>query len=165
MIRAITRLILLAALAAAGQAVPGLAVPARAVEPSEQLADPALEHRARVIGEGLRCLVCRNESIDESGAGLAHDVRMLLRERLLAGDTDAQAVQAIVDRYGDYVLLKPPVEPATYVLWFGPPVLLVVVGAAAVLALRRRAATGLAPRPLDEAEQARFDRLMQESNR
>lgn len=160
MIRAITLLILLAALAA-----PGLAIPARAVEPSEQLADPGLEQRAREIGKGLRCLVCRNESIDESGAGLAHDVRVLLRERLLAGDSDAQAVQAIVDRYGDYVLLKPPVEPATYVLWFGPPALLVVVGAAAVLALRRRMATGLAPRPLDEAEQKRFERLMQEGNR
>jgi len=155
MMRRLSLLALLAALALAG--------PARAVEPRERLADPVLEARARAISQGLRCLVCRNESIDESAAGLAHDVRMLLRRRLVAGDTDAQAVQAVVARYGQYVLLDPPVEPATYVLWFGPPALLLAGGAAGVIALRRRRADpDRAPPPLDAAERARLDRMMQE---
>ena len=94
---------------------------AHAVEPNERLADPALEARARAISGELRCLVCQNESIDESGADLAHDIRVFVRQRLTAGDTDAQAIQAVVNRYGQFVLLKPPVEPATYVLWYGPP--------------------------------------------
>src|SRR5271168_2859149 len=98
---------------------------AQAVEPSERLADPALEARARAISGQLRCLVCQNESIDESGADLAHDIRIFVRDRLTAGDSNAQAVQAVVNRYGQFVLLKPPVEPATYVLWYGPPLLLV----------------------------------------
>ena len=88
-----------------------------AVEPGEQLKDPMLEARARTISAGLRCLVCQNETIDESSAGLAHDIRVLLRERLTAGDSDAQAVKAIVDRYGDFVLLNPPVRPATSAGW------------------------------------------------
>ncbi|HLI19763.1 MAG TPA: cytochrome c-type biogenesis protein, partial [Stellaceae bacterium] len=95
-----------------------LLVPAAlAVEPSERLSDPALEARARALSEQLRCLVCQNETIDESSAPLAHDLRVLLRQRIAAGDTDAQAVKFLTDRYGDFVLLKPPVEPATYVLW------------------------------------------------
>ncbi len=138
-----------------------LAVPAHAVEPREQLADKALEARAREIGKGLRCLVCRNESIDESGADLAHDVRILLRERLTAGDSDAQAVQAIVSRYGDYVLLRPPVNPDTYVLWFGPPALLALAGGALLRAARRRPP---APPPaLSEAERQRLQAMLQES--
>ena len=137
-----------------------LAVPAAAVEPNERLADPKLEARARAISAELRCLVCQNESIDESGADLAHDIRVLLRQRLVAGDTDAQARQYIVDRYGDFVLLKPPVEPATYLLWFGPFALLVVAGAGMVVALRRRHAAAEPP-PLDDAEKERLERLMQ----
>ncbi len=113
-------------------------VAAHAVEPSERLADPALEARARAISSQLRCLVCQNESIDESGADLAHDIRLFVRERLTAGDTDAQAIQALVNRYGQFVLLKPPVEPATYVLWYGPPILLVVGLVGSVIWLRRR---------------------------
>src|SRR5580658_3514058 len=109
-----------------------------AVEPSERLADPALEARARAISQTLRCLVCQNESIDESSADLAHDIRVLLRQRLLAGDTDAQAVQYIVARYGQFVLLRTPVEPATYVLWYGPGALLLAAGLSAVIWLRRR---------------------------
>ena len=89
--------------------------PLHAVEPGEQLKDPVLERGARALSTGLRCLVCQNETIDESGASLARDIRMLLREHLAAGDTDAQAVSAIVDRYGEFVLLNPPVRPATYV--------------------------------------------------
>lgn len=139
-----------------------LAAAVQAVEPNERLADPALEARARALSQGLRCLVCRNESIDESSASLAHDIRALLRERLKAGDTDAQAVQAIVARYGQYVLLKPPVEPATYVLWFGPPGLLVLAGGAILIAMRRRRASDPGPAPLSEAEQRHLERLMQE---
>lgn len=135
---------------------------ARAVEPNERLADPVLEARARQISQGLRCLVCRNETIDESGADLAHDVRMLLRERLTAGDTDEQAVQAIVRRYGDYVLLNPPLEAATYVLWFAPPTLLVLALGSMALVLRRRRQDAASPSALSEAEQRRIDAMLQE---
>ena len=94
--------------------------------------------RGRSASE-LRCLVCQNESIDNSDADLAHDLRVLLRERIAAGDSDQQAIQYIVDRYGHFVLLKPPVEPATYALWFGPPGLLLLARRSArMLYLRRR---------------------------
>jgi cytochrome c-type biogenesis protein CcmH len=133
---------------------------AHAVEPSERLADPALEARARAISNQLRCLVCQNESIDESGADLAHDIRMFVRERLTAGDTDAQAMQALVNRYGQFVLLKPPVEPATYVLWYGPPTLLVVGLAGTLVWLKRRQATPADTKPLSAEETSRLDGLM-----
>ena len=139
-----------------------LAPVARAVEPGEMLADPALEARARAIGKELRCLVCQNESIDDSGASLAHDLRVLLRERLVAGDSDTAAVQYIVDRYGNFVLLKPPVEPATYVLWFGPPALLLLGGIATLVYLRRRASTNAEPLPLSDAERGRLEALLHE---
>jgi cytochrome c-type biogenesis protein CcmH len=133
---------------------------AHAVEPSERLSDPALEARARAISNQLRCLVCQNESIDESGADLAHDIRMFVRERLTAGDTDAQAMQALVNRYGQFVLLKPPVEPATYVLWYGPPVLLVVGLAGTLVWLKRRQVTTSDAEPLSAEETNRLDGLM-----
>jgi cytochrome c-type biogenesis protein CcmH len=137
------------------------APPTWAVEPSERLPDPALEARARALSEQLRCLVCQNESIDESGAPLAHDLRVLLRERIMAGDSDAQAVKFLTDRYGDFVLLKPPVEPATYVLWFGPLGLLAIAAGSAAVYLRRRTALPDV-KPLTVAEQSRLDRLMKE---
>ncbi len=137
-----------------------LAVPAFAVEPSERLSDPAMESRARSISAELRCLVCQNESIDDSHADLAHDIRVLVRERLTAGDTDPQAVQAVVRRYGDFVLLRPPVEPATWPLWFGPLALL-VVGLAGTLVWLRRRPVAAAP-PLTEAERADLDRLLKD---
>ncbi len=140
---------------------PAFAQPAFAVEPNERLADPVLEARARTLSQGLRCLVCRNETIDESAADLAHDVRILLRERLTAGDSDTQAVQAIVNRYGGYVLLRPPVNRDTYVLWFGPPALLALAGGALLLAARRRQA---APPPgLSDAERHRLAAMLEES--
>jgi cytochrome c-type biogenesis protein CcmH len=132
-----------------------------AVEPSERLADPVLEARARAISQGLRCLVCQNESIDDSSADLAHDIRVLLRQRLVAGDTDAQAIQFIVSRYGDFVLLKPPVEPATWLLWFGPPALLLAGAVGIGLAVRRRRAVPEPP-PLTDIEKKNLDRLVQE---
>lgn len=113
-----------------------IGVPAWAVEPSERLADPALEARARAIGRELRCLVCQNESIDESNASLAHDLRLLVRGRLVSGDTDQQVRNYIVARYGIFVLLDPPFEPVTWLLWLAPPAL--VLGAGAILLLRRR---------------------------
>ena len=139
------------------------ALPARAVEPSERLADPGLEARARTISGELRCLVCQNESIDESDADLAHDIRMLVRERLSAGDTDAQTIQAVVNRYGAFVLLKPPVEPATYVLWYGPPVLVVLGLIGTAFWLRRRQAAPAEVAPLSAEESRRLAGLLRDN--
>src|ERR1700748_3867231 len=97
-----------------------LAAPAFAVLPSEQLADPKLEARARAISTELRCVVCQNQTIDDSDADLAHDLRVLLRQRLKAGDSDSQAVAFLVNRYGAYILLKPPFDTETLLLWLGP---------------------------------------------
>lgn len=138
-----------------------LAPAAFAVEPSERLSDPALEARARALSEQLRCLVCQNETIDESGAPLAHDLRVLLRERIAAGDTDAQAIKYLTDRYGDFVLLKPPVEPATYLLWFGPIIVLLLAGSGALIYLRKRKAMAPAA-PLSADEEQRIARLLKE---
>jgi cytochrome c-type biogenesis protein CcmH len=136
-----------------------------AVEPKERLADPVLEARARAISAKLRCLICQNESIDESHADLARDLRALVRERLTAGDTDAQAIQAIVDRFGDFVLLDPPVRPATYALWYGPPGLLLLASLTTILWLRRRGQSGEPAVPLSQAEQERIDALLLEDKR
>ncbi|MGA7260764.1 MAG: cytochrome c-type biogenesis protein [Stellaceae bacterium] len=109
-----------------------------AVEPSERLADPALETRARAISQELRCLVCQNESIDESNAALAHDLRILVRRWLVAGDTDQQVLNYIVARYGVFVLLDPPFEPVTWLLWLGPPALVLGAGAISLRRVRRK---------------------------
>ncbi len=106
---------------------------AHSVEPGETLADPALEARARAITEELRCLVCQNQSIDDLNAPLAHDLRVLVRERLKAGDSDEAVMAFVVARYGDYVRLKPPLKRETFLLWFGP---LLVLALGAVVALR-----------------------------
>jgi cytochrome c-type biogenesis protein CcmH len=143
-----------------------LASTASAVEPHERLADPTLEARARVLSKELRCLVCQNESIDDSNADLAHDLRVLLRERLSAGDSDRQAVDFLVSRYGQFVLLRPPFEPATYALWFGPPAVLALGGLALMLRLRRRRSNlGDAPAPLSEDERRRLARLLDQGSR
>ncbi|HYL50028.1 MAG TPA: cytochrome c-type biogenesis protein [Stellaceae bacterium] len=136
----------------------GVAQAAFAVEPSEMLANPALEARAEAIGKQLRCLVCQNESIEDSGADLAHDLRVLIRERLKAGDSDAQAIKYVTDRYGDFVLLKPPVEPATYLLWFSPFVILAVGAAGAWFYLRRRPTPP--DEPLDLNQRRQLERLL-----
>jgi cytochrome c-type biogenesis protein CcmH len=125
---------------------------ARAYEPSERLADPALERRAEAIGSELRCLVCQNESIEESDAGLAHDLRLLIRRRLAEGDTDRQVRDYVVARYGIFVLLDPPFAPVTYLLWLAPPLLL--FGAGGVLAWRARRPAAEPP-PLSAEESAR----------
>jgi len=142
-----------------------LAVHAFAVEPGERLADPKLEARAESIGQTLRCLVCQNESIEESNAGLAHDIRVLLRQLLLKGDSDAQARAAIVARYGEFVLLKPPVQPATYVLWFAPAGMLLIGFAGILLWLRHRpSAADAGPAPLTPQEESRLDTLLREAD-
>lgn len=102
--------------------------PVQAVNPDEILADPTLEARARQLSKGLRCVVCRNQSIDDSNSGIAGDMRVALRERLVAGDSDAEAMQYLVDRYGEFILLKPPFGPATYLLW-GTPLLILLLTA------------------------------------
>jgi len=136
-----------------------LAVPALAVNPDEVLADPALEARARAISATLRCLVCQNESIDDSNADLAREIRLIVRERLVAGDSDRQVVQYLVDRYGEYVLLKPVFAPHTLVLWAAAPLVLVIGGVAIIIALRRkRAMAGLAE-GLTAEEQRALDEL------
>ena len=137
------------------------ALPALAVEPREMLANPALEARARDIGRTLRCVVCQNQSIDDSSAEVAHDMRRAVRERLSAGDSDAAVYDFMVARYGDYVLLKPPFKMGTLLLWLGGPLVLLVAGAALLMAARRRRAVPMAPtRPLDAEEQRRLDALL-----
>jgi cytochrome c-type biogenesis protein CcmH len=140
-----------------------LAGPAHAVLPDEILSDPVLEARAREISKGLRCLVCRNESIDESNADLARDLRILLRERLVAGDTDEQAVQYIVDRYGEYVLLKPTTRGANWLLWAAGPLMLLMASGLGVKFVRSRSrASRDQEAALSEQEQARLREILGE---
>jgi len=113
-------------------------VAARAVQPDEMLKDPLLEARARALSRDLRCMVCQNQSIDDSEAPLARDLRVLVRERLTEGDSDRQVMDFLTARYGPFVLLKPPLEWQTALLWFGPAAILVVAAAALLLTARRR---------------------------
>ena len=140
-------------------------LPANAVNPNEILSEPALEARARDISKGLRCLVCQNQSIDDSDASLAKDLRVLVRERITAGDSNDQVVTYVVSRYGDFVLLKPPFNMATLVLWLGP--LLLILGGliAAILFFRKnKKITVPASAPLTEAEKMRVAELLAEDN-
>jgi cytochrome c-type biogenesis protein CcmH len=136
-----------------------ISLPALAVEPSEMLSDPALEARARALGRQLRCVVCQNESVDDSPAGVAHDIRRALRERLVAGDTDRQVLDYMVARYGVYVLLKPPFKTRTLVLWLGTPAVL-LLGMIGLWSVAGRRSTALGPAPLSDAERARLDALL-----
>ncbi len=138
--------------------------PAQAVTPDEMLRDPALEARARVMGQELRCVVCQNQSIDDSNAPLAHDLRVRLRERLSAGDTDQQAMDYIVARYGNFVLLKPPMQLSTVLLWSGPGLFMLLALFVFARYLRTRRETSIldtAP-PLTATEQSRVDALLNE---
>ncbi len=169
---------LIAALAVALWSLPVFflpTAPAWAVNPDEVLADPALEKRAREISKSLRCLVCQNQSIDDSDADLAKDLRIIVRERLLNGNSDSQVIDYVVARYGDFVLLKPPFKGTTLVLWLGPAVIVGLGIMAMVLFLRRRrspvsgtrpgtgkgAAPGR-PEPLSAEEKRRLERLMKD---
>jgi len=113
-------------------------VSARAVEPDEILKDPVLEARARAISTEVRCVVCQNESIDTSNAGIARDLRILIRERLTAGDSDAAVFAFLVARYGDFVLLRPSFKPETYLLWLAPFAIMLTGGGAIVVMLVRQ---------------------------
>lgn len=152
------------ALALAAALAAGLwAAPAAAVQPDEVLDDPALEARARALSRDLRCLVCRNESIDDSNAELARDLRILVRERLVEGDSDAQALAFIVDRYGEYVLLRPQATGSTLLLWFAGPAMLVLGLASAGLYLRRRRLTpDSAPPELSDTERRRLAEILRD---
>ena len=136
-----------------------LVSPALAVEPSEMLKDPALEARARTVGQELRCVVCQNQSIDDSAAEVARDMRRAVRERLSAGDSDAQVFDFMVARYGDYVLLKPPFKFGTLLLWLGAPVVLLIAATAIMLTALRRRATAPLP-PLSDEERERLRSLL-----
>ncbi len=148
------RILLVALVVATGFARPGLAV-----LPDEVLKDPALEERAREISKDLRCLVCQNQSIDDSDAGLARDLRVLVRERLVAGDSNDEVKSYIVERYGDFVLLTPPFNSATFLLWFGPVFFLMCAVIFAGYTYRRHATPGRDADDLDAEQRRRIDAL------
>ena len=131
-----------------------------AVRPDEMLKDPALEARARHLSEELRCMVCQNQSIDDSEAPLAHDLRVLVRQRLEAGDTDRQVLDYLVSRYGDFVLLKPPFKADTLLLWGLPPLALIAGIAALVIIARKRKSVPLQPEALSQEEQTKLATLV-----
>ena len=143
-----------------------------AVQPEEVLDDPVLEERARELSKELRCLVCQNQSIDDSNAELAKDLRVIVRERLVEGDSNDEVLDFVVARYGDYVLLRPPVKPETYLLWFGPAAILLIAGIGVAVWLRRQGAASpgaVSSAPgatggagLSETEQKRLAALMNE---
>ena len=152
---AIRPLILALALLAAG--------PALAVQPDEVLDDPSLEERARTISAEVRCLVCQNQSIDDSNAELARDLRLLVRERLVAGDSNQQVLDFLVARYGPFVLLEPPKTESTLILWYGPVVLLGLGAIVVIVTFARRRRTA-GPAPLTPEEQMRLDALLDDDD-
>lgn len=155
--RRLLRVILLAAiLLPAGTAL--------AIDASELLPDPAQEARAERLGQEFRCLVCQNESIEESNADLARDLRRIVRQRIVAGDSDQAIRDFLVARYGDFVLLKPPFRLTTALLWLGPFILVALGAVLAFFVLRRRRGALLQARPLDPAERAELDRLLAAGN-
>jgi cytochrome c-type biogenesis protein CcmH len=140
------------------------AAPAFAVQPDEMLKDPALEARARVLSQELRCMVCQNQSIDDSEAPLAHDLRVLVRDRLKAGDTDTQVLDFVVSRYGEFVLLKPRFAWHNALLWAVPPGVLLIGAITLWLSVRRRRPLD-GPPELDESEQRKLAALLHEGDR
>jgi cytochrome c-type biogenesis protein CcmH len=138
----------------------GVTTPALAVLPDEMLDDPALEARARALSAELRCLVCQNQSIDDSNAALAREIRILLRERLVAGDSDEEIIDFLVSRYGQFILLKPQFNAVTAILWLAPAVLLIGGGILAFRVIKRRSAAGGAPTELSPEEEARLQKIL-----
>ena len=142
-----------------------LLAPAHAVEPDEILASPALETRARALSRELRCMVCQNESIDESHAPLAKDLRLIVRERLSAGDSDDAVLSYLTARYGDFVLLRPRFVTKNLILWFAPILVFVLGAAAAIYSLRRRGQkANEAAAPLNDTEQQALRRLLAQAD-
>ena len=135
-------------------------LPAAAVQPSEQLADPKLEQRARELSTHLRCMVCQNQSIDDSDAPLAKDLRVLVRERLKSGDSDDAIMKFLSDRYGDFILLKPPFKLSTLLLWLTPLVVLLLGGLGLHATLRRRNAAETPVAALTDDEKQRIEALL-----
>ncbi len=135
------------------------ATPALAVQPDEILSDPALEARARTLSRGLRCMVCQNQSIDDSDAPLARDLRILVRERLQAGDSDVQVIEFLTARFGEFVLLKPSLSWQNALLWLAPLMVLIAGGAGLVLVLRRRQSATVDAIPLSPDEERRIQEL------
>ena len=142
-----------------------LALPAMAVNPDEVLDDPALESRARDLSVQIRCLVCQNQSIDDSDAQLARDLRVLVREQLVEGKTDQQVLDFLVERYGEFVLLKPAVNQRTLMLWAAPFALLVIGGIVVFRYTRRRVAVAAPASDLSDAEQAELSRILKSHDR
>ena len=139
----------------------GTGLPAQAVEPDEVLSDASLESRARDLSTELRCLVCQNQSIDDSDAPLAKDLRVLIRERLVAGDSDGQVIDFVVARYGEFVLLRPRFAPHTWALWLGPP-LVFLLGAGLIFTSyrrRRKEAAAVTPAPLSDDERRKLKEM------
>ncbi|MBB6260298.1 cytochrome c-type biogenesis protein CcmH [Paenochrobactrum gallinarii] len=137
--------------------------PAFAVNPDEVLSDQALEKRARTLSAGLRCMVCQNESIDDSNAELARDLRILVRDRLTAGDSDQDVLDYVVDRYGEFVLLKPRLNTRTVLLWGFPVVLLLIGGSSLLVLSRRKKVVSVNDEPLTEAEEKRLKQILKEN--
>ncbi|PPJ47228.1 cytochrome c-type biogenesis protein CcmH [Rhizobium sp. KAs_5_22] len=135
-------------------------LPALAVDPSERLADPKLEQRARDLSANLRCMVCQNQSIDDSNADLARDLRLLVRERIVSGDSDEQVINYVVSRYGEFVLLKPRLSAKTLILWGAPAFLLVIGLGVAIVYARGRSRPE--PKRLSDEEEARLGKLLDE---
>ena len=135
------------------------ALPAGAVQPDEMLKDPVLEARARELSEELRCMVCQNQSIDDSDATLAKDLRILVRERLTAGDSNDAVKAFLVARYGDFILLRPPFEWRTLLPWTAPFLLLIIGGAFALLGARRLRRSAVVPKPREDVEKKRLDAI------
>ena len=154
---ALGTLIALAALIAPG------AGPAFAIGAGEALDDPVLEARARAIGKELRCLVCQSQSIDDSDADLARDLRRLVRERLVAGESGVEIKAYLVSRYGDFILLKPPFKAKTYALWLGPAVILLLASGGTALYLRRQARRPETAAPLTADERRRLETLLDDT--
>lgn len=146
-------------------AVVALSTPALAVDPDEVLDDPVLEQRAREVSKDLRCVVCQNQSIDDSDSGIAKKMRVLVRDRISQGDSNQEVKDYLVSRYGDFVLLKPPVKAKTLILWFGPAVMVVIGLIGIIFYYRRRAKEkpeNAGAKPLSPQEKARLEALLKE---
>ena len=140
------------------------AQPIMAVQPNERLADPLLEERARMLSQNIRCLVCQNQSIDDSNATLAKDLRALVREKLTAGATNDEIFDFLVDRYGDFILLNPPFKPSTYVLWYGPLIFL-IVGLLMTVLIMKKSKRRASEKPLSQAERVSLSKLLEQKDK
>ena len=140
------------------------AQPIMAVQPNERLADPLLEERARMLSQNIRCLVCQNQSIDDSNATLAKDLRALVREKLKAGATNDEIFDFLVDRYGDFILLNPPFKPSTYVLWYGPLIFL-IVGLLMTVLIMNKSKRRASEKPLSQAERVSLSKLLEQKDK